>query len=85
MALRTLELGVGVKAQVADQLADVGPVLLLDVGAVVLVAGPGPGEGELVGRAVVEEVGVDELAAVVRVDAQDGEGEPACGRGRWPR
>ena len=32
------ELFVGVEAQVADQLADMGPVLLLDVGPVVLVA-----------------------------------------------
>jgi len=32
------ELVVGVEAEVADQLSDVGPVLLLDVGAVVLVA-----------------------------------------------
>ena len=37
---KQLELGLGVEAQVADELADVGPVLLLDVAAVVLVARP---------------------------------------------
>ena len=42
------ELAWGVKAQVADELSDVGPVLLLDVGPVVLVARPGAGEGDLV-------------------------------------
>jgi hypothetical protein len=42
-----------------------GPVLLLDVRPVVLVARPGPGEGDLVGGAVVEKVGVDELRTVV--------------------
>jgi hypothetical protein len=34
-----------VEAQVADEFADVRPVLLLDVGAVVAVTGTGPGEG----------------------------------------
>jgi hypothetical protein len=42
----------------------VGPVLLLDVRPVVLVARPGPGEGDLAGGAVLEQVGVDELRAV---------------------
>jgi len=47
--------------QVADELPDMGPVLLLDVGPVVLVARPAPREGDLAGEAVVEQVGVDEL------------------------
>lgn len=55
------KLGCGVEAEVADQAADVGPVLLLDVGTVVLVPGPAPSEGDLVGDAVVEQVSVDEL------------------------
>ena len=52
-----------------------GPVLLLDVRSVVLVAGPTPGKGDLVVEAVVVEVGVDELRSVVGVDAQDRERE----------
>ena len=80
-----VELGRGVEAQVADQLADVGPVLLLDVRPVVLVARPGPGEGDLLLAAVVEKMGVDELRAVVRVDAEDREGEAAAGVTRSPR
>ena len=55
-----------------------GPVLLLDVCPVVLVARPGPGEGDLVGDAVIEKVGVDELRAVVGVDPPDREGEAPC-------
>ena len=54
-----------------------GPVLLLDVRPVVLVARPGPGEGDLVGGAVVEKVGVDELRTVIAVDSKDREGELA--------
>lgn len=50
------ELGGGVETEVADQAADVGPVLLLDVGAVVAVAGTTSGEGDLGGHAVVVEV-----------------------------
>ena len=50
------EFFVGVETEVTDQLADVGPVLLLDVGPVVLVARTRPGEGDLVLGAVVEEV-----------------------------
>jgi hypothetical protein len=49
---------------------------LFDVAAVVFVAGSGAGEGDLVVLAVCEQVGVDELAAVVGVDAQHGEREP---------
>ena len=57
--------GRGVVAVVANEFAHVGPVLLLDVGAVVAVAGAGPGEGDLVGHAVVEQVVIDELGPVV--------------------
>src|ERR1700689_270286 len=53
-----VELGRRVEAEVAVQLSDVGPVLLLDVGSVVLVARSGPGEGDLSFVAVLEEVGV---------------------------
>jgi hypothetical protein len=40
------QLGVSVKAQVAHELAHVGPVLLLHVGPVVLVARTRPREGD---------------------------------------
>ncbi len=41
-----------------------GPVLLLDVAAVVLVPGTGTGERDLVRFAVIEQVSVDELGPV---------------------
>ncbi len=62
----------GVIAQVADELTDPRPVLLLDVGAVVLVPGTGPGESDPVLEAELEELVVDELTAVIRIDADDG-------------
>ena len=55
------------------------PVLLLGVGPVVLVARPAPREGDLVLDAVVEQVGVDELRAVVGVDPEDREGKDPAG------
>lgn len=55
------ELGGGVETQVANEAADVGPVLLLDAGAVILVARAAAGERDLVRDAVVVEVRVDEL------------------------
>src|SRR5580698_4504142 len=73
------ELGRRVEAEIADQLSDVGPVLLFDMRPVVLVARPGPGEGDLSAAAVLEEVGVDELGAVVRVEAEDPEREAPSG------
>jgi hypothetical protein len=39
-AVQHRQLGLGVETQVADELAYVGPVLLLDMGPVVFVAGP---------------------------------------------
>ncbi len=69
------ELGRGVVAVVVNKFTHVGPVLLLDVGAVVAVAGTGPGEGDLVVHAVFEQVVVDELAPVVRIDPDDWERE----------
>ena len=50
----------------ADELADVGPVLLLDMGVVVLFIGPAPGEADLPVMAITVQIMVDELAAVVR-------------------
>src|SRR3970282_2458258 len=59
----------------ADQLANVGPVLLLDVGVVVLLVGTAAGELDLLGAAVADQVVVEELAAVVGVDAAEAEGQ----------
>ena len=69
----------GVVPQVANQFTDPGPILLLHVSAVILVARPGPGEGDLVFLAVPVELVVDELAAVIGIDADDGEGEHRSG------
>ena len=63
-------LGWRVVAVVADHGADDRPVLLFDVGAVVGVTGTRLGEGDLPLLAPVQEVVVDELRSVVRVDAQ---------------
>ena len=59
-----LQLCGSVETEIADQGADVGPVLLFDVGAVVLVPRPRPGEGDLIGLAVLQQMGVDELRAI---------------------
>ena len=56
--------GGGVVVVVADQLTDPGPVLLLHVRAVVAVARPGPGEGDLLLGTVAQQVVVDELRSV---------------------
>jgi len=64
-----------VVAVVADEFTDAGPVLLLHVRGVLLVARPGPGEGDLVFLAVPVELVVDELAAVIGIDADNREGE----------
>jgi len=61
---------------VAGEASDQAAVLLLNVGVVVLVIGPPPGEGDVVGPAVTDEVGVEELRAVVGVDPGKREGEP---------
>src|SRR5262245_6404448 len=54
----------GVVAHIAEEFADVGPVLLLDVGVVVLLIGPPAGELDLLGLAVIPPVLIDELRAV---------------------
>jgi hypothetical protein len=70
----------GVVPVVAHELADVGPVLLLDVGVVVLLVGSPPRELNGVGLAVPVEGIVDELAPVVGVNAPEREGQPLLGR-----
>jgi len=59
-----IELAAAVVAEVADVATHDRPVLLLDVGLVVLVAGPTTGEGDPAAAAPAGEVVVDELAAV---------------------
>jgi hypothetical protein len=51
------------QAEVADELADMSPALLLDVAPVAVVPRARAGEGELLAEAVLEQVGVDELGA----------------------
>src|SRR5262245_11397576 len=72
------ELGIGAsgrEAIVADELADDGAVLLLDVSAVVFLPGAAAGEGDAMLPAVGIEVLVDELAAVVAVEAHEWHGQ----------
>jgi len=59
----------GIVAQVAEQSADVGPVLLLDVSVVVLFVGTAARELDVMRLAVAPEMRMEELAAVVGVDA----------------
>ncbi len=47
------------------------PVLLLNMGAIVFIAWPGPGEGELVFLAPAKKLPVDELGTVITINAQD--------------
>ena len=61
-----LQLGRGVVAQVTHQFTHVSPVLLLHVSTVITAACPRPGEGDLIRRAVVEQVVIDELGPVIR-------------------
>src|SRR5438552_285540 len=58
-----------VVAVVAHELADMGPVLLLNVSVVVFLVGPPPRELDRLRLAVAIQVVVDELRAIVGVDA----------------
>lgn len=60
----------GVIALVAEQFADMSPVLLLDVGIVILFIRSTPGELNLVRLAVAVEVSIDKFRTVVRVNSQ---------------
>jgi hypothetical protein len=59
------------------ELADVGPVFLLDVGVVVLLVVAAAGELDAMGLAVMPQVVVDELAPIIGVDAAQGEAQRA--------
>ncbi len=65
----------GVVADVAQELPDVGPVLLLDVGVVVFLIGPAARERDLVGLTGPRELVIDALRAVVGVDPLEGKGQ----------
>ena len=71
------ELGVIIEAEVAEEGADDGAVLLFDAVVVVLVVGARAGDADVgvVGFEEGEEVVVDELATVVDVDDFGREGE----------
>ena len=60
---------------IAEQLTDMGPILLLDMGLIVFLVGAAAGEADRVGSVcpVAPEVVVKKLGAVIDVEAQDGE------------
>ena len=60
-------------AVVADSTTHDGPVLLLNMGIVILASCAPTGEGDLLLETIAVELVVDELGAVVRIDAQQGE------------
>jgi len=60
---------------IAHQTAHYIPVLLLYVTAIILLVGAGAGEGDLLLAAVGVEALSDKLAAVVRVNTEQGKGE----------
>jgi hypothetical protein len=62
-------------AIVADALADNGVVFLFDVTAIVLAERTASGEGDFGVFAEAEEVAVDELRAIIGVEAEHGKGE----------
>lgn len=78
-----VELLGSVIAVVAGQVADDGVVFLFDVAVIVFAVGTTAGEGDVFMLAVLPEVFVNELAAIVAVNAQEGKREvgAACGDG----
>ncbi len=72
---------------IADRPTQDYPVLLLDVAAGVGVAWPSAGDGDLMFLTPSDQEMIDDLAAVVGIDAQDREGH-GCGdlleRGEHP-
>jgi len=73
------ELGIGGgggEAIIADEVPDHGTVLLLDMGAVVFLPGTTAGKGDAALMTVVVQVLVDELTAVIAVEAEERHGQP---------
>jgi len=64
-----------VEALVAEPLADMGPVLLLDMGIIVFMVGAASGElnGFIPFGKVFEEVIIEKLASIVTIEAAQGE------------
>ena len=67
-----------VVAPVADRAAHDGVVLLFDEAVVVFLVGTAPGEGDRLALAVADELEVDELRAIIAVQPEQGEREPAA-------
>ncbi len=65
----------GVGAHVPQECADVGPVLLLDMGVIVFLVGALASELDPLSLAIPVEMVVDELRAVVGVNALKGKGQ----------
>ncbi len=61
---------------VAEPLTDVGPVFLFDVSVVIFVVGSGASKlyGALPLCEVLQEVIIEELSAIVAIEAEQGEG-----------
>lgn len=61
---------------VAEPLTDVGPVFLFDVSVVIFVVGSGASElyGALSLSEMFQEVIIEEFAAIVAIEAEQGEG-----------
>lgn len=69
--VQQLQFGRSVIAQVSDGFSDSGPVLLLDMSPIVLVARPRPGERDLMLDAVGQEMLVDEFRPLIGIDADE--------------
>lgn len=67
-------------AVVAGKVADDGVIFLFDVAVVVLAVGTTAGEGDVFILAILPEVFIDELAAVVAVNTQKGKREVGATR-----
>jgi len=62
----------GLVAVPADELAHMRPILLLDMGVVIFFIGPGAGELDAVSPTERDQMPVDELAPIVRVESPHG-------------
>jgi hypothetical protein len=71
----------GIIAVPAQELAHMGPIFLLDVCVVVFLIWSAAGELDLAPATVLEEMGIDELGAVVGIEAAERKGERGVQRG----
>jgi hypothetical protein len=63
------------EAVIANQTADNGPILLLDMGLVIFLVRSGTGEGDLLELAILEEQVINKFAAIIGVNAEQSEGQ----------